>query len=677
MAISLLDNRFSVLPIRPGSKQPAVKWETFQRLAMPRNDAERMFSNGCNIGLVCGAVSGNLECLDFDRPDLLPCFKDTLESVNSDLLKRLTVWQETPSSGYHLWYRCSEAVAGNTKLAMSKRYHDNDGKTRQDTWLETRGEGGYALVAPSTVGGKAYRLHGELTDIPILTPTERELLHAVARSFDESGPQETKDRHQRQVGDRPGDRYERETDWQSLMTGYGWTFTRMVGDRQHWTRPGKTDGSTSATLNDQGLFVFSTSTPLPNMKPLSKFAVYTYYEHSGDFTVAAQELVRRYGMERQVEHTACTATTSKVITPLDVLNSIDIQRPPKEFIADGYIPCGCVGLLTGTGSVGKSFLSLLLAAAVASGKAIEPFKPAQPRRVMIVNVEDGDDDLARRIYSIGQEYFFTAEERDLLQQNLVILPGRGQIGPLMKKENAVPVETDNAEWLRSQVEQYDPSLVILDTKARLYGLEENSTDDGSQWVALLEQMLVGRPWLTFLIVSHTAKNNVQSEDQHADRGASSVADNSRFVMVATKPKEDDMRNLNGPDPRIFVKLSHAKSSYSAPAPPVFFRKNPFGVPVFEEVRDGRFDAMSNALDRLILILKEDYPDGLNKRALERGDEDPAKKIKNEVLGTSGLKKGDWLAVIDLGIESTRLEEVEDSESSANRKPILVKARYHN
>ena len=60
---------------------------------MDATDVDRLFSNGCNLGLVCGAVSGNLECIDFDEPDLLRAFRDTLEGVNPDLRHRLTVWQ--------------------------------------------------------------------------------------------------------------------------------------------------------------------------------------------------------------------------------------------------------------------------------------------------------------------------------------------------------------------------------------------------------------------------------------------------------------------------------------------------------------------------------------------------------------------------------------------------------
>ena len=278
----------SVIPIRPGSKQASIKWEPYQKRRMSAEEARQHFVNGCQVALVCGSVSGNLECVDFDKPELFQPFLDTVEGVNAALRSKLTVWQQTPSGGYHLVYRCSGPVGGNRKLATSARYQDDQGRPRQDVFIETRGAGGYFLAAPS----KGYTLHGSLESLPVLTPEERDLLHAIAKSFDEAEPQghQQPARTDTNTGDRPGDVFNREADWQTLLEGEGWTFVKTMGDRQHWTRPGKTDGSVSATLNEQGLFVFSSSTPLPVQKPLDKFAFYAYSRFNGDFKEAARSL---------------------------------------------------------------------------------------------------------------------------------------------------------------------------------------------------------------------------------------------------------------------------------------------------------------------------------------------------------------------------------------------------
>lgn len=317
-ALAALSAGLSPLPIQAGGKVPIGEWKQYQTRPMDATEVDRMFRNGCNIGLVCGAVSGNLECIDFDEPDLLRAFRDTLEGVNPDLRHRLAVWQETCSSGFHLLYRVNGEVGGNQALAKTAPYLDENGKKRQNVLIETRGRGGYFLLAPSrAVRGHGkdtdglpypYVLHGDLAHLPTISEAERDLIHSIARSFDESGHQEQAQPHQGSTrptgttGTRPGDRFNAETDWSALLSGYGWRYLKTVGDRHHWQRPGKTGPEASATLRhdiEAGFWCFSTSTPLPEEKPLSKFAVFAYTEHHGDFAAAARALAARYGMSGQ------------------------------------------------------------------------------------------------------------------------------------------------------------------------------------------------------------------------------------------------------------------------------------------------------------------------------------------------------------------------------------------
>ena len=103
------------IPNRPGGKAPIDKWTADMAGPMDTADVPQRFRNGANIGIVCGAASGNLECLDFDAAELWQPFLDTLESVSQDLHGRLTVWQKTPSGGYHLLYRVSGEVGGSVE----------------------------------------------------------------------------------------------------------------------------------------------------------------------------------------------------------------------------------------------------------------------------------------------------------------------------------------------------------------------------------------------------------------------------------------------------------------------------------------------------------------------------------------------------------------------------------
>ena len=149
-AIQLLSLGYSVIPTN-ADKTPALSsWKRHQKQAMPVETAKKVFYNGCSLAMVGGAVSGNLECLDFDKPELFQPFIDMLKGINQEFAGRL-VKVRTPSGGYHLIYRCQQPCAGNQKLTMS-----DNGK---ETWIETRGEGGYFLTTPSPEHCKATTPH--------------------------------------------------------------------------------------------------------------------------------------------------------------------------------------------------------------------------------------------------------------------------------------------------------------------------------------------------------------------------------------------------------------------------------------------------------------------------------------------------------------------------------------
>lgn len=289
----------SIFPVYPADhptkpKKPLFSWKQFQcRIATPEEIGSFFpYKKPLSVAMVSGSVSGNLEVLDFDKPELFPVFMERLRDRLRELAERLII-QNSPSGGFHLIYRCTAPVSGNQKLAMSQRYHDEAGNPRQDVFIETRGEGGYFLVAPS----KGYALQGDLENIPTITDQERAILINLAKGFDETQEperQQPKSTPTELTGDRPGDIFERAADWRQLLEADGWKYLKIIGDREHWSRPGKDPASSSATLNEKGLYVFSSNTPLPTETPLGKFSYLANFRFSGDFKAAARYVIDTY-----------------------------------------------------------------------------------------------------------------------------------------------------------------------------------------------------------------------------------------------------------------------------------------------------------------------------------------------------------------------------------------------
>lgn len=323
-----------------GTKQPwpdGASWKAYETRQPTREQIERWFANGRydGFGIVCGRISGNLEMLEFEgRAVAEGLAAEAAEIADASGLGDLwrTVYngyrETTPSGGIHLLYRVAGPVAGNIKLAerpstpeefaaYKQREQDKidaikDPTTRArrqrgldnitsceqvpQTLIETRGEGGFVIIAPSAgrthPSGKEWTLEaGGYMSIPLISPEDRDALHHLTGALDQIPPEQEEasqqaaprrpatDRANGADGLRPGDDYNERATWDDILAGMlGWTKVYWRGGVTYWRRAGKDDRGISATTGRNGadnLYVFSTSTIFEALKPYNKFAAYT------------------------------------------------------------------------------------------------------------------------------------------------------------------------------------------------------------------------------------------------------------------------------------------------------------------------------------------------------------------------------------------------------------------
>jgi P4 family phage/plasmid primase-like protien len=286
-----------------GSKAPLGQWKHAQAEPAGTRAVDAWFVGGHpGVGVVCGAVSGHLEMLELEGRAvadgtagqfLSALLEHGLEPIRDRII---TGYSETsPTSGIHLFYRVSGGTArGNTKLAQ------RDTGTGVTPLIETRGEGGFVVVAPSHgpvhPTGAPWRVWtGSPDTITTITADERDALYTVARTFDELPPPTPLpdpiplDRRQ---GTPPGADYNERATWDDVLVPAGWTPVHRNATRTHWRRPGKHLGVSAVTGGTSGdyLYVWSTSTTLPAETGLSKWRAYTLLHHDGDFHAAAKAL---------------------------------------------------------------------------------------------------------------------------------------------------------------------------------------------------------------------------------------------------------------------------------------------------------------------------------------------------------------------------------------------------
>jgi putative DNA primase/helicase len=308
-ALAWHDAGATVLPAAlDGSKRPALEWKTYQTTRPDRAQVEVWFADHPGLGLLCGQASGNLEMLELEgRAVDQGAVEHLAELVRhaglADLWETVTTGgyaEHTPSGGLHLLYRVAdEPVPGNLKLAR-----DEAGLVL----AETRGEGGWVVVAPS--GGATHPtgqpwtlLYGGPDTTPTITAAQRHQLHQMVRTLDRTPTREPAPTVPRlaivrpEGGVSPGDDFEARVDWTDplLLGGAGWRALWTKAGRTYWRRPGKDTPGISATTGGaldgrDRLYVFSSSTDFEQEVPLTKLHVYAVLHHAGDHTAAARAL---------------------------------------------------------------------------------------------------------------------------------------------------------------------------------------------------------------------------------------------------------------------------------------------------------------------------------------------------------------------------------------------------
>jgi Bifunctional DNA primase/polymerase, N-terminal len=215
-ALAYLAAGRSVVPIAPGCKAPSIvdprigrstliRWEQYQKARATPADVWRWFTGPqpMGIGIVAGPVSGitladgrraGLEFLDFDDAEVHARFVARLAARSMQFLLEGLPCEATPRGGRHYGYCCVE-WATSTTLARRLMGTTPDGRDQTVTLIESRGQGGQCVVAPTPAGIHPDRpiqgytlVQGNWTQIPLLTPAARRVLWACARALNEAPP---------------------------------------------------------------------------------------------------------------------------------------------------------------------------------------------------------------------------------------------------------------------------------------------------------------------------------------------------------------------------------------------------------------------------------------------------------------------------------------------------------
>ena len=234
-------------PEHISQKAPAGKWtevQTKRQTAADYKDVLRKLPD--SIGVICGTTS-NIEALDFDHMQAYEDFlKLAAKAGLEPLIKRIAAgYEERSPNGVHWLYRlklkAGQAFPGNQKWAT------RGAGDKTETLIETRGQGGYIVTAPSW--GTYNQTQGNPASIVFITAGEREQLRALASMLSENEPEIDPSKSKapaRQLvvkstgGHKPIEIYNQEThDWKEILPDPGWKLIFSRGEKHYWQRPAK------------------------------------------------------------------------------------------------------------------------------------------------------------------------------------------------------------------------------------------------------------------------------------------------------------------------------------------------------------------------------------------------------------------------------------------------------
>ncbi len=233
-------------------------------------------------------------------------------------------------------------------------------------------------------------------------------------------------------------------------------------------------------------------------------------------------------------------------------------NPPREWIAQGWIPQGATAstLLTGDGGTGKSLLALQLAVAVALGDSWLG-QPTKQMPVLFLTCEDDKIELDRRLYSIRRAHPFAG----LDQAPLVLVPRAGKESLLCVEQNGIaqkgPFYANMAEILRKYKRPEQPGLWIIDTIADVYAGNENIRSAVNGFLKNIIGGLALQHNTTPLLIAHPSK---QANSTYAGNTAWHNSVRNRLFLRWIDPQTRSGNTLRA--------LSHEKSNYGSKQPEI-------------------------------------------------------------------------------------------------------------
>tara|TARA_B110000438_G_C15814928_1_gene651507 strand:+ start:1498 stop:2835 length:1338 start_codon:yes stop_codon:yes gene_type:complete len=243
-------------------------------------------------------------------------------------------------------------------------------------------------------------------------------------------------------------------------------------------------------------------------------------------------------------------------------NSADI--PPRNWIIDKYIQGKYITLIAAAGATGKSIFTLTLAVSVALGKDLLDLGTTVQGNVLVINNEDDDVELDRRLAGIFKLHRISNHE---VNNRLFLKSGYGKRITISTKNGQTMIRSPDVDKIIAEIKRCDIKVLIIDPFVSTHQEQENDNSALDEVMSYYRQ-IASETGVAIVLVHHTRKNGDESDSYAGDvdtmRGASSTKDAARqcFTLAKMGKKSAADYGIQDHERHQLIRLDDAKNNFT-------------------------------------------------------------------------------------------------------------------
>ncbi|MES9842739.1 MAG: AAA family ATPase [Candidatus Thiodiazotropha endolucinida] len=251
------------------------------------------------------------------------------------------------------------------------------------------------------------------------------------------------------------------------------------------------------------------------------------------------------------------------------ISNVDVSAiPPRPWILANRIMSGAVTAILATGGVGKSVYAIVTGIAICLDKEITGENIRRSKCVWIINNEDDEYELHRRVAATCHRFNIPPE---LLEGRLYINSGADIPWQVARRtvEGKEIVKTKIVNYIIEQIRNLDIGVLIVDPFVSTHTASENSNDEIQQVINIYKR-IAAETGCAVVIVHHTSKSGGDTEahagNAESARGASALINACRFAFTLARmsQKTADDLGIDKEERRRMVRIDSAKANYALP-----------------------------------------------------------------------------------------------------------------